>query len=71
MDPELKAAERLCIETAAHHNHTALQARNCEEFSVGCPTCPFRILDNRTLQLHINARIKGPRSHASTAHPIQ
>lgn len=31
-----------CIETAISNGHTKASAENCENYSVGCPDCPFK-----------------------------
>jgi hypothetical protein len=46
-DPQFKAAEALCIQTAADNNIDRKTARNCDSYSVSCPNCPFA-LDKET-----------------------
>ena len=31
-----------CVQTAMSHGHTKDDANNCENYSVGCPDCPFK-----------------------------
>ena len=35
------AHEGACLETALHNGHTAQEAEECDDQSVGCPDCPF------------------------------
>lgn len=37
------AYEEACIETAKMNGHTIEESENCDNGSVGCPDCPFKI----------------------------
>lgn len=64
MDPDLKAAEDLCIETASGHGYNRSQARNCDDFSLGCLDCPFAITKEDRAKLQDNGA-------NNATHPVQ
>ena len=51
-------AETICIQTAAENGIKAVQARQCDDFNVGCIGCPFAYTarDVKVLKNHIEKR---------------
>lgn len=41
-DSQQRANEEACEQCARENGHTAEEADNCDDFSVGCPNCPFK-----------------------------